>query len=181
MIADEKVRGKRLVVRCKRCGAKITISDPALAAAAHKPAPASAPAPVRKMATPGEVDHRPRDSDTERTRAMDSEVLEKAVQASKRDEPLVLETGAARSVPPTPAPPREPAIWFAMLAGKQTGPLTRAELDEKTAQGRSARAPICGRKECPLGSAPRSCPSWPRSFPSRLLRRPRSMPIRPSM
>ena len=134
MIADEKVRGKRLVVRCKRCGAKITISDPALA---HR----SAPPPAAKP-TPGELDHHPRETDTESTRAMDSELLEKAVQASRRDEPLALDAtnGAARSKPaPAPPPPAapaaEPAIWFAMLAGKQTGPLTRAELDEKTAQG----------------------------------------------
>src|SRR5438128_11783112 len=86
-IADEKVRGKRLVVRCKRCGAKITISDPTLAS--HRSAPpaaaaAPAPAQVKAKATPGEVDHRPRDTDTESTRAMDSDLLEKAVEASKR-------------------------------------------------------------------------------------------------
>src|SRR5260370_39130993 len=33
-IADEKVKGKRLVVRCKRCGARIQIADPALGMAA---------------------------------------------------------------------------------------------------------------------------------------------------
>ena len=31
-IADEKLRGKRLIVRCKRCGVQIRIADPALAA-----------------------------------------------------------------------------------------------------------------------------------------------------
>src|SRR5205807_1470660 len=87
-IADEKVRGKRLIVRCKRCGAKITISDPALAARIPTPAavarvsaappaaaaaPAPAPAPASLAPTPGETDHRPRDTDTESTRAMDSE------------------------------------------------------------------------------------------------------------
>src|SRR3982751_6591997 len=48
-IADEKVRGKRLIVRCKRCGAKITISDPALAARIPTPAAVarvSAPPPA---------------------------------------------------------------------------------------------------------------------------------------
>jgi predicted Zn finger-like uncharacterized protein len=134
MIADEKVRGKRLVVRCKRCGAKISISDPALAAQKSAPPPAAVPKP-----TPGEVDHRPRDTDTESTRAMDSELLEKAVLASKRDEPLALDAtnGAPKpaSAPPPPASPVEPAVWFAMLAGKQTGPLTHAELGDKTAEG----------------------------------------------
>jgi predicted Zn finger-like uncharacterized protein len=41
-IADEKVRGKRLIVRCKRCGSKITISDPALAGEASPPITAPA-------------------------------------------------------------------------------------------------------------------------------------------
>ena len=31
-IADEKVRGKRLVVRCRRCGSRIQIADPAFSA-----------------------------------------------------------------------------------------------------------------------------------------------------
>jgi predicted Zn finger-like uncharacterized protein len=145
-IADEKVRGKRLVVRCKRCGAKITIHDPALhrsapppAAAAPAPVPVSAPAPLPAKPTPGELDHRPRETDTESTRAMDSELLEKAVQASRRDEPLALDALKAAPrpapAPPPPAPAAEPGVWFAMLAGKQTGPLTRGELDAKTAQG----------------------------------------------
>ncbi len=110
-IADEKVRGKRLVVRCKRCGAKISISDPALAAHKSAPAPAASPAGEKKP-TPGEVDHSPRHSDTESTRAMDSDVLEKALQASKRDEPLVLDTanGAPRPAPAAEAPAIEPAI-----------------------------------------------------------------------
>src|SRR5438046_7030818 len=135
-IADEKVRGKRLVVRCKRCGAKITISDPALASAHARSA---RPRAALAKPTPGETDHRPRDTDTESTRAMDSELLEKAVQASRRDEPLApdVSNGAPKPAPaPAPPPVEVPseAIWFAMLAGKQTGPLTRAELDEKTAQ-----------------------------------------------
>src|SRR5437870_3427558 len=31
-ISDEKLRGKRLIVRCKRCGVQIRIADPALSA-----------------------------------------------------------------------------------------------------------------------------------------------------
>src|SRR5437660_10787139 len=119
-IADEKLRGKRLVVRCKRCGARITIADPALA---------NRPPSLARRATPGEIDHRPRETDKESTRAMDREVLEKALQASKRDEPLAVENGAP------PAPAARESLWFAMLAGKQTGPLTRAQLEEKTGQG----------------------------------------------
>jgi hypothetical protein len=65
---------------------------------------------------------------------MDSEVLEKALRASK-GEPAWPASQAARSAPPPPprepAPPRDPAIWFAMIQGKQAGPITRAELAHK--------------------------------------------------
>jgi predicted Zn finger-like uncharacterized protein len=58
-IADEKVRGKRLIVRCKRCGAKITISDPALAqrkpaAQPKAPPPVATPAPAPAAAAPAD-------------------------------------------------------------------------------------------------------------------------------
>jgi predicted Zn finger-like uncharacterized protein len=127
-IADEKVRGKRLIVRCKRCGAKIGISDPALGAAkpvAPKPA---APAPSKPERRPVH-----RDSDTESTRAMDSDLLEQALQASKADDPSIAPSGAAAkpgsAAKPLPAPASaDLADWFAMLRGKQTGPMTRNEL-----------------------------------------------------
>src|SRR5947209_17398180 len=83
-IADEKVKGKRLVVRCKRCGNKINIADPALSAAgAARMAEAAAQKPA-----PAAAAHRPEseergDSDTESTRAMESAVLEEALRASK--------------------------------------------------------------------------------------------------
>jgi predicted Zn finger-like uncharacterized protein len=127
-IADEKVRGKRLIVRCKRCGAKIGISDPALGAAkpvAPKPAAPTPSKPARKPVH--------RDSDTESTRAMDSDLLEQALQASKADDPSIAPSGAAgkpgSAAKPAPAPASaDLADWFAMVRGKQTGPMTRAEL-----------------------------------------------------
>lgn len=125
-IADEKVRGKRLIVRCKRCGAKIGISDPALKAK-PRPAPA-APMPAAAAAAPSvagpQVAHPA--TDTESTRAMDSDMLEKALEASKTDDPSKM-NGA-----PAPAQGGE---WFAMIHGKQTGPMTRAELTTKTNDG----------------------------------------------
>jgi predicted Zn finger-like uncharacterized protein len=139
-IADEKVRGKRLIVRCKRCGAKIGISDPALGAAKlapAKPAAPSAPAPAAQRAAPpspapsSKPEKKPihRDSDTESTRAMDSDLLEQALQASKADDPSIAPNGAPAAARPAPAAvPADAADWFAMLHGKQTGPLTRAEL-----------------------------------------------------
>jgi hypothetical protein len=66
---------------------------------------------------------------------MDSEVLEKALEASKAENPeAVLNGSAARPAAPA-APGGEQALWFAMLHGKQAGPLTRAELTGRVAAG----------------------------------------------
>src|SRR4051812_46972196 len=101
-IADEKVRGKRLIVRCKRCGAKIGISDPALGppraaprpAASAPPAQSAAPRPAPAPSAPsapaaGALSGQKRDSDTESTLAIDSDLLERALQASKNDDPSI--------------------------------------------------------------------------------------------
>ncbi|MFN2546994.1 MAG: GYF domain-containing protein [Myxococcales bacterium] len=127
-IADEKVRGKRLIVRCKRCGAKIGISDPALKA---KPKPAAA-AVARAPSVAGPQPAHPA-SDTESTRAMDSDMLEKALEASKTDDPSKMNGAPARSAAAPPA--SDAPEWFAMLHGKQTGPMTRVELTAKTNDG----------------------------------------------
>ena len=146
-IADEKVKGKRLVVRCKRCGSRIQISDPALGIAAvmlaQQPAKPAAPEPAPPAPAIAEVRlptaDEERDSDTESTRAMDTAVLEKALRASKSDDPA-----AAKRAPAAPAPSAsalarsaapEPTLWFAMIAGKQQGPFGAAELDRRVADG----------------------------------------------
>jgi predicted Zn finger-like uncharacterized protein len=184
-IADEKVRGKRLVVRCRRCGAKITIADPALAGkltrpvqpgaaqpnvpaglapkpAAPQPAAAAQPAPtpqpaakVEQVAPATTASPAPapkRSSDTDSTQAMDSELLERALKASKAERPdEVLRPAPAAAPAPAPAPAAAPApapaaapapapvadtaLWFAMLQGKQAGPLTRADLVARADSG----------------------------------------------
>ena len=120
-IADEKVRGRRLIVRCKRCGAKIGLVDPLFSASPPRVVEAAPAGPA---------------SDTESTRAMDDDVLERALQASRAGD------GSANGSPQTqrfaaPAAPlpANPAVWFAMLQGKQTGPLTRAELEARADEG----------------------------------------------
>jgi predicted Zn finger-like uncharacterized protein len=161
-IADEKIRGKRLIVRCKRCGLQIRIVDPALLpsqsggrpptgpirASPGAPSPADgtsqsggrpASGPVRTSQSGSRPSTGPvarataprRETDTESTRAMDSEVLEKALRASKGEATAPASPAPVpRSAPPPPPrePPRDPAIWFAMIQGKQAGPITRAEL-----------------------------------------------------
>ena len=132
-IADEKVKGKRLIVRCRRCGAKIAIADPALSKAPPRvvqaPASASQPSPMRVSPLPqaAATPQRPA-TDVEDTQSMDSQVLEKAIEASKAED-------AATVSRPPPAPvstPTDAPTWFAMLQGKQTGPLTRKEVEAKT-------------------------------------------------
>jgi predicted Zn finger-like uncharacterized protein len=192
-IADEKVRGKRLVVRCRRCGAKITIADPALAGKLTKPAPAkpaavpaspapvaasraaasqpaaaptatpgaaakpadgwapkTSPAPAAPAATPskqGSSQQAPaqqpasqrassqqpkRTTDTENTLAMDSAMLERALLASKEEDP---ELGSTRPPAPDVAEPADPPLWFAMLQGKQVGPLARSDVEARVFAG----------------------------------------------
>jgi len=156
LVADDKIRGKRLIVRCKRCGVQIRIVDPALASQSTAGPPtgplrgASAPAPLSPSSQAGA---RPpsgpirggsiarasaprRETDIESTRAMDSEVLEKAVRASKEGEPAPGPRIAPPPPPPRePPPPRDPAVWFAMIQGQQIGPMSRAELGTKASAG----------------------------------------------
>jgi predicted Zn finger-like uncharacterized protein len=146
-IADEKVRGKRLVVRCKRCGVQIRIVDPALkvqpvSPAAAAPTPTGAGAkPAAPTATGPIARAAARPSDTESTRAMESEVLEKALRASKAADAPHPSPAPPRSAPPPPPPPRETpapreaASWFAMIQGKQIGPMAQSELALKASAG----------------------------------------------
>ncbi|HEY4883481.1 MAG TPA: GYF domain-containing protein [Myxococcales bacterium] len=136
-IADEKVRGKRLIVRCRRCGAKIALADPALSNSSPRlvVAPGSAPGPMRIVPRLAPDPERPA-SDDESTRAMDSDLLERALRASKADD--AQQNGA----PPTqklhfpgPVAPLDGPIWYAMLRGKQTGPVTREDLEERANDG----------------------------------------------
>jgi predicted Zn finger-like uncharacterized protein len=133
-IADEKVRGKRLVVRCKRCGAKIALADPLVSKTPPRviaPPPPSAPPPASLAAAASLPD-----SDTESTRAMDSDVLEKALRALRADD--VVQNGSPptqRFATPPRAVPPDPAVWFAMLHGRQTGPLTRTDLELRADEG----------------------------------------------
>jgi predicted Zn finger-like uncharacterized protein len=115
-ISDEKLRGKRLVVKCKRCGARIQIADPALRTPARVEPVLATP---RSVATVSGVPTAP-DTDTESTRAIDSGLLARAIRASKGE---------------AAAPEQQGEGWFALIANKQEGPFSRAELALKTAQG----------------------------------------------
>jgi len=134
LIADEKVRGKRVTVRCRRCGAKIALADPLLAN--------SAPRVVERPSSQGAMRVSPRpeparqQTDDESTRAMDREVLERALEASKADDRSQngVSAAAKHHLAPPVAPPAD-VEWFAMIRGKQAGPLTREELIARANDG----------------------------------------------
>jgi predicted Zn finger-like uncharacterized protein len=154
-IADERIRGKRLIVRCKRCGVQIRIVDPALQTPPRGTPPSGRPkvssALPRGAATPpggvppaGSPSSAPaprRGWEAEDTRAMDSEVLEKALRASKPEEAAsAFQAAPAPRVTPPPPPrdppaPRDAPVWFAIVQGKQLGPITRAELALQASAG----------------------------------------------
>jgi predicted Zn finger-like uncharacterized protein len=115
-ISDEKLRGKRLVVKCKRCGSRIQIADPAWRTPSHVEPVLATP---RSVASVSGVPTAP-DTDTESTRAIDSNLLARAIRASKGE---------------AAAPEPSGEGWFALVANKQEGPFSRAELALKTAQG----------------------------------------------
>ena len=136
-IADEKVRGKRLIVRCRRCGAKIALADPALSNSSPRlvVAPVAAPVSMRIVPRAAPDEDRPT-TDDESTRAMDSDLLERALRASKADD--AQHNGAAATQKlhfPGPAVPLDGPIWYAMLRGKQTGPVTREDLEARANDG----------------------------------------------
>ncbi|MBZ4331279.1 GYF domain-containing protein [Corallococcus sp. AS-1-12] len=131
-IADEKVRGKTVKVRCKNCQNVITVEGPAeeestrvvsladveriraqerslAGGAAAAPAPAPAPAPVAAAAAPAPLARPPAS----------------APQTPWDDEPT------------RTAPPRQTAgaPWFVMVRNKQEGPLDESAVAEWMAAG----------------------------------------------
>src|SRR3954468_211498 len=121
-ISDEKLRGKRLVVKCKRCGSRIQIADPALRTPNRAEPIMATP---RSVSTVSGVPTAP-DTDTESTRAIDTDLLARALRASK-------EEGGSPGA--QPAQGGDAPGWFALIANKQEGPFSRAEVALKTAQG----------------------------------------------
>jgi len=131
-IADEKVRGRRLLVRCRRCGAKIALADPALSDSSPRlVSAAGAPRPMQIVPRPEPGP----DPEEESTRAMDSEVLQRALQASMADAPQNGTPPTRKLHFPPPAVPLEGPIWYAMLHGKQTGPVTWDDLHARADRG----------------------------------------------
>ncbi|HZL20948.1 MAG TPA: AgmX/PglI C-terminal domain-containing protein [Polyangia bacterium] len=119
-IADEKVRGKILKVRCKACTNIITVrEEPAAGAVARRAPSGAAPTVVEPSARP---------------RALSG-------AAPTVVEPMSKVMAAMAPAPKSPAPPppprqppprtEEPPQWYMALDGNRTGPFTRKNLLDK--------------------------------------------------
>src|SRR5580692_841017 len=152
-IADEKVRGKILKVRCKSCTNIITVRDEAAAAAS----------PRRPSAPASPVGGRPP------TPAVPRAPL--AVPAA----PPPVERRAA----PRPEPADDGVSWYMALDGNRTGPFSRKQLIDKIAPlGKDADLHVWNEK---LGSwkPPTEVPALVGDLAAR--RRPPTLPPTPHM
>lgn len=126
-ISDEKVRGKVLKIRCRKCNHVIVVREPV-----KKAAPKAADRPDKTRMIPAGTLHealknaRPdSDGDDERTTMMSFEEIEKQRRATKG--------GAAPEPPPADD---EDIEWYAVVSGKQEGPWTEAQLEAQVKKGR---------------------------------------------
>ncbi len=111
-IADEKVRGKVLKIRCKKCGAVILVKQPE-------------PEPEPEF-------------DSESTRAMSVDEVKKLAGGDKLG--LGGAAPASPAPPPRVKLPDDDLEWFAMIDGQQEGPWRSSALSEKVHGGKvSAR------------------------------------------
>ena len=107
-IPDEKVRGKVLKIRCKKCGAVITVKEEVAAI----PEPEAPPL-------------------EERTRVADIGLLEKLRQAEEAKSGGTQQSAPAYQEPAAQEP--LPVEWYVMINGEQVGPLSPDDLGAKIA------------------------------------------------
>jgi predicted Zn finger-like uncharacterized protein len=162
-IKDEKVRGKRLRIRCRKCQALVEVDGRGLPAPKTEAAAASddeggttrmMPAPqlqrVLAETRPDEPSAAGDDQDT--TRMMSIADLERERRKARAGDDRAGDEvdSAGKTTPPPPAlveaeqPSPEPAPrrteddggWHAVIAREQRGPFTRTELEVEVAAGR---------------------------------------------
>ncbi len=157
-IADEKVRGKVLKIRCRRCKAIIVVrGEPAAGARGRRPKrradgsrqaaavlPQDNPEATRMMPV-SELREQLKavrgagadeGYDEERTAMMPLPELERVRRAAREDtapEPSGLPEDAAGAAPPE-------VEWHAVIRGKQVGPIGEAELAARARSGEVTRA-----------------------------------------
>ncbi|MDF1566067.1 MAG: GYF domain-containing protein [Deltaproteobacteria bacterium] len=158
-LPDERVAGKTLKIRCRKCGQTLRITGKPLAA----------PAPTLE-------------EEQEATRAMPASQLKAALSQTRESSGVVrglapegtrrasgTEPGGAATPPPPPASALEassveaPAeAWFAVISGKQEGPMDLAALRAAVVAGRIGRKTYVWSEEIddwrPIASVPRLRP-----------------------
>jgi len=181
-IADEKVSGRTLRMKCRRCGHDILI-DGHNASQSSPPQPAPAPAPRRggnvsvlPAAGRGGSGAHAMPSRGAATAAAVSPALPRPVVRSKP--PTGLSADFRRHVAAPPEVPQRTApydLWHVAIQDVPVGPMTRDELARKIEAGAVSPESLCWREGMddwrPLGELPEL---------AQLLRRPRdaSRPVR---
>jgi predicted Zn finger-like uncharacterized protein len=113
-IADERVRGKILKIRCKNCEAVITVREGMGGGEAKQPArPAAVKAPSRPVAKSPTIDSKP----------VLRGAFEKAMDSSSRP-PSGFEDGDSTMISDGPPPQQLEEEWYVSLDGEQFGPFS---------------------------------------------------------
>jgi predicted Zn finger-like uncharacterized protein len=160
-IADEKVRGKVLKIRCKKCQAIIVVREGGASAdnAAVAPAAATAPAPAAPARTqpargsaspasrpaavrptaPARAPAPARPAASARAPGADDDVEDSTrVAATGEMNSLLSGMGAASAAQRAPRPQpakRDLLLWYVAHKGQQSPPLTRDEISERIRSG----------------------------------------------
>lgn len=123
-ISDEKVRGKILTIRCKKCGAKIMVRE----SLAREAAGGTALAPVAETAAGG-------------MRAGGSASMAAAFDAQMRRSPEETPDDLPTSIAPVPGNIDQAGYeWYLAVDGQQHGPFAFAELVQKAKAGEISAA-----------------------------------------
>lgn len=146
-ISDEKVRGKILKIRCKKCKNIIvlreTSPDPGAEPESKKAAKAKSPSSAfRSKKTVPEKKAARSPASAQVKSAQSKPAQTKSKQSFKQFDKLIdrnldssAATAAATSPAPSPAPSQPQVVWYLAIRGKQSPPLDQATISKKIRHG----------------------------------------------
>jgi predicted Zn finger-like uncharacterized protein len=148
-IADEKVSGRTLRMKCRRCGHDILIDGHAMTPSAAPPAPAAAPAqaPARKPGASSVIPAPPPRSDAARPPAGGQPI--RGAGSTRSRPPSALSQDFRRHVAAPPEVPQRSApydLWHVAIQDVPVGPMTRDELGRKVESGAVTAESLCWRE-----------------------------------